>query len=70
MFLMALAISSLIIGSIALIAACTSLVIVIGLKNSTHQMHFVPIDQKETLDPAKLNAALNKQTEDYEDDQL
>ena len=45
----AIGLSGLIIGSIALIISCVCLSIVVGLKNSTHRVQWMPVEQPDTL---------------------
>jgi len=59
---------AIIIGSAALIIACIGLSLVVGLKNSTHQVQYVSNEELQPL--KKMAAEFNKIEEEIEDNLL
>lgn len=68
-----ISIAALIIGSLAFIASCASLVYMIGVSKSTHKIQYMPLDPTlnetgEGKDP--LTDAIEKEYQRFTDDQL
>ena len=53
-----------ILSTVALVIACVGLSIIVGLKNSTHQIQYVPIEPDETDE--ELEARRISQMREYE----
>jgi len=62
-------IAALFLSTVAIIIGCVALAIIIGLKNSTHQMQWVPVAEEEGLSKDKLEEMFNKPYTDLEDDE-
>lgn len=70
MWTLSLAISALIISAVSLIIGGLGLCFVIGLKNSTHKVQYIPIDPNDATNPKELEKLLNGEGKEFEEDQF
>ena len=65
-----LAIASIVLSAIAILAAFTAIAFVVGLKNSTHNIQYVPLDAP--LKETEVGPAFTEESDDFlaDDDDL
>lgn len=65
-----IAVTGLIFAVIALIIGIIALIYVVGVRNSTHQVQYMPIDPNETMPSTEIEKLLGKEALEFEEDQL
>lgn len=70
MWTLALAISANLIGILALGISIWALVTTLSIKQSTHQVQFIPIDPEDAKSPKELEQKLQRPNVEWEEDEL
>jgi hypothetical protein len=63
-------ITSLIFSVISLILSCVAVSIYVGLQNSTHKVQYIPIDPAQAESAPSLDKQLQKEWNDFEEDEI